>query len=240
MNDNELTPSIEIDFKKTQSFNRLLLQEYIPLGQRVKSFNVKYWDEKKKNWVELIKATTIGYKRILRFPNVSARKIKIEFDALACPVISTVAAYNAPEFIPIEKVADNKNKIDVKGWKIISPQSFESAITAENGVNFLKIGKNTPLIVDLGKNYKYSSFSYTPVAKEQSSNILKYNFYISSDGVKWEKIKDNTIFDNIINNPIKQHVKLGKVVESRYIKLEPLEIADGGNNYFVVGLDIYK
>lgn len=239
-NDNELTPSIEIDFKKTQSFNRLLLQEYIPLGQRVKSFNVKYWDEKKKNWVELIKATTIGYKRILRFPNVSARKIKIEFDALACPVISTVAAYNAPEFIPIEKVADNKNKIDVKGWKIISPQSFESAITAENGVNFLKIGKNTPLIVDLGKNYKYSSFSYTPVAKEQSSNILKYNFYISSDGVKWEKIKDNTIFDNIINNPIKQHVKLGKVVESRYIKLEPLEIADGGNNYFVVGLDIYK
>ncbi|GHV15195.1 hypothetical protein FACS1894179_06510 [Bacteroidia bacterium] len=239
-NDNELNPSIEIDLKKAQTINRLLLQEYIPSGQRVESFTVKFWDANAKAWIDLAKETTIGYKRILRFPAISARKLKIEFKALACPVISTVGIYNAPELIVTEKVVDNKNKIDIKDWTLISPQSLESAITNEDGAYFLKIEKNTPLIVDLGNNYKFSSFSYTPLSKEQSSNILKYNFYISTDGKNWTKLKENAMFNNIANSPVVQYVSLSEEVESRYLKLEPLETADGGDIYFVAGLDIYK
>ncbi|MDR1707973.1 MAG: alpha-L-fucosidase [Prevotella sp.] len=239
-NENELNPSIEIDLKKIQTFNRLLLQEYIPLGQRVKSFTVKYWDAKKKTWVNLAEETTIGYKRILRFPSVATQKLKIEFNTLACPVISTVAVYDAPELSVAEKVVDDKDRIDVKNWKLLSPQSLESSIVNENDNRYLKIDKATSLIVDLGKAFKFSGFSYTPVAKEQSSNILKYNFYISPDGTKWIKIKDNQIFNNVANNPIKQRVKLTENVEARYIKLEVLETADFGNHYFVAGLDIYK
>lgn len=239
-NDNELNSSIEIDLKKTQIINRLLLQEYIPLGQRVESFTVKFWDAKAKAWIDLAKETTIGYKRILRFPAISTRKLKIELKALACPVISTVGIYNAPELIVSEKVVDNKNKIDIKGWKLISPQSFESAITDEDGVKFLKIEKNTPLIVDLGKNFKFGSFSYTPLSKEQSSNILKYNFYISTDSKNWTKLKENAMFNNIANNPVVQYVALPQAIDARYLKLEPLETADGGDIYFVAGLDIYK
>jgi alpha-L-fucosidase len=84
--------------KKTGTFNRLLLQEYIPLGQRVSSFSVKYRDEKTREWMEAVSATTIGYKRILRFPAVTAQKIRIEFEALACPVISAVGIYQSPEY----------------------------------------------------------------------------------------------------------------------------------------------
>jgi alpha-L-fucosidase len=238
--DEVLAPDIEIDFNQERTFNRLLLQEYIPLGQRIESFTVKFWDAKAKAWIDLAKETTIGYKRILRFPAISTRKLKIEFKALACPVISTVGIYNAPELIVTEKVVDNKTEIDIKGWKVISPQSFESAITDEDGVNFLKIEKNTPLIVDLGENFKFSSFSYTPLSKEQSSNILKYNFYISTDGKNWTKLKENAMFNNIANNPVVQYVALSQAIDARYLKLEPLEIADGGNIYFVAGLDIYK
>ena len=96
-NDNVLTSCIEIKLKKPETFNRLLLQEYIPLGQRVSSFNVKYWDVKTKSWIDLIQATTIGYKRILRFPCITAQKLRIEFNALACPVINTVGIYKSPE-----------------------------------------------------------------------------------------------------------------------------------------------
>ncbi|MDR1090531.1 MAG: alpha-L-fucosidase [Prevotella sp.] len=239
-NDNELNPSIEIDLKKTQVINRLLLQEYIPSGQRVESFTVKFWDAKTKAWIDLAKETTIGYKRMLRFSAVSTRKLKIEFKALACPVISTLAIYNAPELVTTEKAVENKNKIDVKDRKLISPQSFESAIAGENGVNFLKIEKNTPLIIDLGKNFKFSSFSYTPLPEEHSSNILKYNFYISADGKNWAKLRSDAMFNNIANNPVVQYVALSKEIDARYLKLEPLEIADGGDIYFVAGLDIYK
>jgi len=95
--DDVLTPYLDIDWKQAQTFSCLLLQEYIPLGQRVSSFNVNYWDEKTGSWVELIRATTIGYKRILRFPAVTSQKLRIEFTALACPVINTVGIYHSPE-----------------------------------------------------------------------------------------------------------------------------------------------
>lgn len=109
--DNMLTPSIEIDFKGEKRFNRLMLQEYIPLGQRVASFTVKCWDNDKKDWEELTKATTIGYKRILRFPVVATSKIKIEFETLACPVISKIGAFLGQEFLTAPLIERNKSGI---------------------------------------------------------------------------------------------------------------------------------
>lgn len=97
--DGIFNPSLEIDFKEQQRFNRLMLQEYIPLGQRVTSFVAKYWDEETENWKELVKATTIGYKRILRFPAVTTSKIKIEFEALANPAISKIGVFLGREFL---------------------------------------------------------------------------------------------------------------------------------------------
>ncbi|MDR0799601.1 MAG: alpha-L-fucosidase [Dysgonamonadaceae bacterium] len=93
--DRQLSASIEIDWNKPQSFNRLMLQEYIPLGQRVKSFSVEYW--KDGQWQLIDNQTTIGYKRILCFPAVSAQKLRITIkEALACPVISSLGIYKAP------------------------------------------------------------------------------------------------------------------------------------------------
>jgi alpha-L-fucosidase len=106
--DNEPAPYIEIDIKKDMTFNRLLLQEYIPLGQRVSSFTLKYQRAKDKNWTELTKATTIGYKRILRFPAVTAQKLRIEFNASACPVISTIGIYKSPEQLSIPVINRDK------------------------------------------------------------------------------------------------------------------------------------
>ena len=49
--DNVKTASVTIDFGKPTKFNRFLVQEYIRLGQRVKSFTVEAWlMETGKNW----------------------------------------------------------------------------------------------------------------------------------------------------------------------------------------------
>jgi hypothetical protein len=178
----------------------------------------------------------------LRFPAVSTQKLKIVFNALACPVISTVAVYNDPELYKIMESAEDmdKNRIDIPDRKLISPQSLEASLQNENGKNYLKIEVGTPLVVDLGKTFRFGAFSYTPVAEVQSSNVSRYNLYISADGKEWTKLMDNARFNNIANNPVRQYVKLPDAVDARYVKLEPLEIADGGSSYFVAGLDLYR
>jgi alpha-L-fucosidase len=90
--------SLTIDLGKPTLFNRFLVQEYIRLGQRVKAFTVEALVD--GNWKKLAKATTIGYKRILRFPDVKATKVRFNItDSKSCPVISSIGIYSAPVFL---------------------------------------------------------------------------------------------------------------------------------------------
>ena len=96
-NDSITNASLTIDFGKPTLFNRFMAQEYIRLGQRVKAFTVEALVD--GNWKEVAKATTIGYKRILRFPSVKATKVRFTItDSKSCPVISNIGIYNAPVF----------------------------------------------------------------------------------------------------------------------------------------------
>jgi alpha-L-fucosidase len=92
-NDDVLNPHLDIVLKTAQTFNRLQLQEYIPLGQRVYAFYIKYCNDETSDWTDLISATTIGYKRILRFPEITTQKLRIEFEAMACPMINGVTLF---------------------------------------------------------------------------------------------------------------------------------------------------
>jgi alpha-L-fucosidase len=78
------------------TFDLILLQEYIELGQRVSAYHIDFWDETKKEWMELAKGTTIGYKWILRVPWTTARKVRLTIDdARACPTISSFELYQS-------------------------------------------------------------------------------------------------------------------------------------------------
>ena len=68
------------DFPEQTSLNRLLLQEYIPLGQNVESFCLDYYAKGKWLPIEVNEpTTTIGYKRLVRFQTVRADKLRIRF-----------------------------------------------------------------------------------------------------------------------------------------------------------------
>ena len=94
--DDDVTSAwITIDLEKPTEFNRVLIQEYIRLGQRVKKFKVEAEVEGK--WQIIDEQTTIGYKRILRLENIVASKVRINISASkACPLISNIEIYNAP------------------------------------------------------------------------------------------------------------------------------------------------
>src|SRR5690606_33197767 len=68
--------SFTISLRKPATFNRLILQEAIAThGERVETHGVDAWID--NQWVEIAQATNIGYKRILRFPEVTTNKIRI-------------------------------------------------------------------------------------------------------------------------------------------------------------------
>ena len=99
--------TVTLDFGEPTEFNRFLIQEYIPLGQRVQEFSVEAFVD--GSWKELAKATTIGYKRILRLPTVKATKLRVHIkQSKACPVISNIEVYRAPKVYAKPDIARNK------------------------------------------------------------------------------------------------------------------------------------
>ncbi len=64
-----------ISFKKTVSFNRAMFQENITNGQRNEKALLEYWNN--NHWQKIAEFTTIGYKRLLRFPLIKTTKIRI-------------------------------------------------------------------------------------------------------------------------------------------------------------------
>ncbi|MFZ0455496.1 MAG: discoidin domain-containing protein, partial [Ignavibacteriaceae bacterium] len=114
--------SLTIYLGKPATFNRFLAQEYIRLGQRVKAFTIEALVD--KSWKEIAEATTIGYKRILRFPSVTATMVRFNItDSKSCPVISDIGIYDAPQILTSLSVIRNQT-----GEIIITPADAESVV----------------------------------------------------------------------------------------------------------------
>jgi alpha-L-fucosidase len=94
-NDDVKAVDIEFELAGSKTFNRVMLQEYIPLGQRVESFEIQVrsggaW----KSWGNGTKST-IGHKRIVLGSSVTADAVRIKIkSSLACPVLNGFGLYN--------------------------------------------------------------------------------------------------------------------------------------------------
>ena len=83
---------LEVFLNGEKTFNRVMLQEYIPLGQRVESFKVEVHEN--GEWTAWEEGTTVGHKRILLGRSVTADAVRIHLKAQACPVINGFGLYN--------------------------------------------------------------------------------------------------------------------------------------------------
>ncbi|MEE4285590.1 MAG: alpha-L-fucosidase [Mariniphaga sp.] len=106
--DNIIESSLEINFRQPTEMNRFMIQEDIRLGQRIKKFKLEALVE--GEWQLIASETTIGRKRILRFPNVTATKLRLSIeDAKASPVISNIEVFKAPKVLVEPEILRNKN-----------------------------------------------------------------------------------------------------------------------------------
>ena len=94
--DDVRTSELTVALGSVTQLNRVRVQEYIPLGQRIESFVVDARVD--GTWKEIAMGTTIGPRRILRTPTVAASAVRLRITgSRACPTISTLELYLAPE-----------------------------------------------------------------------------------------------------------------------------------------------
>ncbi|HEX9959254.1 MAG TPA: alpha-L-fucosidase [Fibrella sp.] len=85
---------LEIELAGEPLFDRIALQENIANGQHIINGQVEYWDG--RTWQPLKTFTTVGYKRLLRFPAVRASKLRVTIANAKGPVqLAEVGAYKA-------------------------------------------------------------------------------------------------------------------------------------------------
>jgi len=93
--DSVTSASLVLTLQRDSTFNCVMLQEHIALGQRIEAFAVERWDG--QAWMPIASGTTIGHKRLLRFPTVTAGRVRLTIHkAKACPTISNFGIFQTP------------------------------------------------------------------------------------------------------------------------------------------------
>ena len=196
----DATPGSEMIYslKPDAEINVVMLQEDITKGQRVEAFTVEALID--GDWKEVAKGTTVGYKRMQRFPAVKASKLRVKIDECRLTAhISQVAAYYA-EPLQEETTKEDWNNLPRSGWKQVAA---------------------SPLTIDLGRTVTLGSFTYAPAKAEAKPTMaFRYKFFVSEDGKTWKEVPTNGEFSNIMHNPLPQTATLGKKIQARFIKLE--------------------
>ena len=85
---------LSIELNGEQTFDRILIQENIADGQRIVGGRVEYWNG--TDWRLIQTFTTVGYKRLLRFPAVRSNRIRLTITDTNNPaLISEAGVYKA-------------------------------------------------------------------------------------------------------------------------------------------------
>ena len=202
--------AMTISFKKPTAFNRFLAEEDIALGQRVKKFSLEaYVDDA---WLPLTDAlaedgdglTTIGHRRIICFPTVTATKLRFTVtDTKAEPVIKKIGVYLAPEITP-----------DI-------PDSGEKRSSALN----LFFDGPTHMFIEWDNEQTVNGFRYLPPQDGSNGTITHYTLWGSTDWDNWNKLASGE-FANIVNNPIWQNLSF-PATKVRVLKLDADRLASG-------------
>ena len=206
--DEERTPTLTVTFPEERTFNRVLLQEYIPLGQRVSSFAIDVLSE--GQWKEIAAETTIGYKRIVLIPETTTQALRIRITgADACPVLNNLEIYQDRIYKDIATASEYQTG------------TVHPATEAQTR--------------DLGGVKDIRGFRYAPIYRGEGGVITRYRLEGSRDGRRWFPIREG-MFGNIVNNPIPQDVPLRDEVQARYLRLTPVETVPEGS-YGIAALE---
>lgn len=212
---------VSFTFKKPEKVNRLMLQEYIPLGQRVEDFTVLYEKDGQLVQPDIKEFTsTVGYKRLLRFPTIETRRLVVRFDKARGPLcINNISAFYANT--PIARGEYGKKVDDVlpqtAAFVVEGLGKASAAKLQDRNAETATVFAGDTMKIDLGHEQVVNTLYYLPEqAFPPRGMVLNYRILVPDGGADTYKEVASGEFSNIVNNPIMQTVNFD-VVKTRYV-----------------------
>lgn len=238
--DGVTSADITFTFKKAQKMNRIMLQEYIPLGQRVKKFAVE-WLDKNGTWKAVEQGeetTTIGYKRLLRFLTVETKGLRVRILDSRGPIcMNNMGVYYGGEDAQLTwnpaSVAMKSVPFSLKGFD----EAQLTKVVDRNPATVLFADKNE-LLIDLGRDTKVSTLMYLPDQSENRHGLI-HSYTLTAckaDGTD-EHVLSSGEFSNIQNNPVLQTITF-ETTTTRYLKLKADRMVNDGEQIGVAELGV--
>ena len=238
--DGVTSADITFTFKKAQKMNRIMLQEYIPLGQRVKKFAVE-WLDKNGTWKAVEQGeetTTIGYKRLLRFLTVETKGLRVRILDSRGPIcMNNMGVYYGGEDAQLTwspaSVAMKSVPFSLKGFD----EAQLTKVVDRNPSTVLFADKNE-LLIDLGRDTKVSTLMYLPDQSENRHGLI-HSYTLAAckaDGTN-EHVLSSGEFSNIQNNPVLQTITF-EPTTTRYLKLKADRMVNDGEQIGVAELGV--
>lgn len=189
--------SLVVTLPEQRTFNRVQLQEYIPLGQRVSAFSIEALDED-GIWQPIARETTIGYKRIVHVPTTTTTAVRVNIEeSEACPVLNGFALFMDDVYVSYEQ---------------------------SNVLTGMVKSATESLVLDMVEPALIKGFAYSPKQNGEDGVIVTYRLESSLDGNDWDVLAEEIMFDNIVNNPISQHVQFQPSIYVRFLRLIPIRV----------------
>lgn len=234
--------TLTFTFNKPTKLNRLMLQEYIPLGQRVQAFTVEYVYKGERKAVPVSEqTTTIGYKRLLRFPTIEANQIIIRFDKARGPLcINRIGAFFADT--PIARGEGTKNNANLLPESL--PLKFEDAeakeakkATDRNAETTAFFNGNT-ITIDLGTEHTISTLCYLPDQATPARGVATHYAVKVEDANGTQHEVAAGEFSNIKSNPILQTVRFAPT-KARRVLFTATRTTDSSNSVGVAEITVH-
>lgn len=238
--DGVTSADITFTFKKARKMNRIMLQEYIPLGQRVKKFAVE-WLDKNGTWKAVEQGeetTTIGYKRLLRFLTVETKGLRVRILDSRGPIcMNNIGVYYGGEDAQLTwspaTVAMKSVPFSLKGFD----EAQLAKVVDRNPATVLFADKKE-LLIDLGRDMKVSTLMYLPDQSENRHGLI-HSYTLAAckaDGTD-EHVLSSGEFSNIQNNPVLQTITF-EPATTRYLKLKADRMVNDGEQIGVAELGV--
>ena len=189
--------TISFSFDKPVKMNRVVLQEYIPLGQRVKDFYME--GELDGKWFKINPfdtLSTIGYKRIVRFNTVELDKLIIYFEESRGPLcINNIEAYCAPILLTEPAISRNYDNVVT----IESSDNEADIYYTTDGSNPDENSSRYDKAFVFNKKGIIKAITYDPISKKKSDVTVKE---LDLPKESYQTSSSNKIFDGNTNSMV--------------------------------------